>query len=147
MVNEELEFGYRLINALQLSTASHRGNDKLDVARRDADRIHAFALLMVARHPNQPVAHLLLDKAHIQHAKNYWRLHDREGVKRSWIMAIEAARQALSLDPANERARGDVTEFQRRLDDLLNPRPEPVVSSTIVHEGKDGRYWPVSIGP
>ena len=125
-VNEELWTAYRLIAVHEQKAASHRRNDKLDEACRIVDRIHAFALLVVARYPNQPVAHLILDRAYQQRAKNYWRLNDRGAVERNWKLALEEARRTLSFEPANDRARRDVTELQRRLNDLLNPRPGPV---------------------
>ena len=146
-VNEELWTAYRLIAVHEQTAASHRKNDKLDEACLIADGMHAFGLLVVARYPDQPAAHLLLEHAYTQRAKNYWRLNDREGVKRSWMLALEEARRTASLDPENERAHGDVADIQRRLDDLHNPRPEPVVSSAPEREVKDSRYEPVSIGP
>jgi eukaryotic-like serine/threonine-protein kinase len=118
----ESESGSRFIQSLSERAGSERRTSKLDDARRTADRIHALAKLMVARYPDQPAAHLSLAAAFQQRAKNAWRFDDRGAVKRYLELALDEARQALVLDPQNARADGDVTELQRRLNDLLAPQ-------------------------
>ena len=118
------EFGYQCMRSLANWASSERHTGKLVDARRTADRMHALAKLMVARYPDQPAAHLALDRAFVQRAKNAWQIDDRAAVERSWRLAIDEACQALRLDPQDARARYEVTDLQRRLDDLLAPQRE-----------------------
>jgi hypothetical protein len=119
---EESEIALRLSGSLCTRAAQQRRLGRLDKARQTADQLHALARLLVARHPDQPAAHLALSLSFAQFAKNAWRTDDRASVKRNRKLALDAASQALSLNPQNARARDEVADLQRRLSDLRTPR-------------------------
>jgi hypothetical protein len=121
----ESESEFRLIQSLCQTAASELRAVKLDEAGRAVERIHALAKLIAARYPSRPEAHLALGAAFVQRAKNAWQVDDRGAIERNWKLALHEARQALLLDPQNALARRDVTELQRRLNDLLTPQREP----------------------
>jgi hypothetical protein len=98
---------------------------RIDEARRSTDRMHAFARLLAARYPDQPVAHLALSASFTQIAKNAWNTNDRSAVERNWNLALDEARRALMLDPQDARAGARVADFQKRLALLLASKPEP----------------------
>jgi serine/threonine protein kinase len=100
-----LEEGYRFQRSLTHSASFQRRTGKLENARRTADRMHAFGRLLVAGHPDVPVAHLALSLAFVQFAKNAWPINDRAAIERNLSLALEEARQALHLDPQDARAR------------------------------------------
>src|SRR5262249_26041765 len=81
--------------------AARRHADRLDQARRVADRLHAVAGRLVARYPDQAVAHWALSQAYVQIYKNAYQTDDRADVERYLKLAVNEATQALVLDPDN----------------------------------------------
>jgi hypothetical protein len=106
--------------ALRAADQRHRGH--LGEARRTAERMLALALLGVARCPRQALAHLALSEAYNQAAKNAWQTRDRATIELNWHLALDAALQALAIDPGHEPSIELVDRLQRRLDDLRHPR-------------------------
>jgi serine/threonine protein kinase/tetratricopeptide (TPR) repeat protein len=114
---------YYFIGNLCGRMAWQRRSDRIEEARRDAGRMHAFARLLIARNPGQPVAHFALRAAFTQMAKNAWKIEDRTAVERNWRLALDEARRALVLDPQDARAASEVADLQKRLDLLLASKP------------------------
>ncbi len=108
--------------------AGERHADRLDQARRIADRLHAFARQLVARYPDEAVAHWALSWAYIQIHKNAWQTDDRTAVERYLKLGVDAARHAVVLDPHNDVVRRHLADYQQRLDKLLSP-PKSVDAS------------------
>jgi eukaryotic-like serine/threonine-protein kinase len=98
---------------------------RIDEARRAAERMHALARLLVARYPDQGVAHFALCASFQQIAKNAWKTDDHDAVVRNWKLAIDEARRALVLNPQCARAGFEVADLQKRLDLLLASKPAP----------------------
>lgn len=116
---------YEFLDHLSERIASQRRLGRLDQARRYADRMHAFARLLVARYPRQSVAHLALSLSFNQMAKNAWKTDDHAAVERNWKLALDEARQALVRDPEDARASHEVADLQKRFDLLLASKPAP----------------------
>ena len=71
----------------------------------DAGRMHAFARLLVARSPGQPVAHLAVSGAWGPWRRTPGRVDDLTAVERNWRLALgQKARRTLVLDPQHARA-------------------------------------------
>jgi tetratricopeptide (TPR) repeat protein len=115
---------YDFIELLGHRVARQRQMGPIDEARRSTERMYAFARLLVTRYPDRAAAHLALSESYKQIAKNAWQTKDRVAVERNWKRAIDAARRALVLDPLNVRAGSEVTDLQKRLDQLLASKPE-----------------------
>jgi tetratricopeptide (TPR) repeat protein len=118
---EGAESGYWLTRSLCVMAASERHNGKVEEARRIADRMHALAQLLVARYPDLPAAHLAMQNAFEQRAKNAWQAKDRVAIERNWRLALSETRQAGLLDPQDAETRLHVTVLQQRLNDLVAP--------------------------
>ncbi len=102
--------------------ADHRHWGQFDRARQTADRLLAFGRLVVERHPNDPLAYLVLANAFDQVQKNAWRpTEDRPTIEVSLRQAIEATQHALDLAPYDEVARQQMERLRRKLHDLLHP--------------------------
>ncbi len=127
-----LEEAYRFQLSLTSTASFERRTDKLEKARRTADRMHAFGRLLVSEHPDLPVAHLALSLAFVQFDKNAWPINDRAAIERNLRLAIEEARQALHLDPQDARARDEVAVLQRRLDGLTTSPGQTVPENPSV---------------
>jgi tetratricopeptide (TPR) repeat protein len=112
------ESGYFFIDLLVKMAAERRRSGHLDDARRSADRMLAVARFLVARYPDQTGAHLALSEAYVQLHKNAWRSEDRAAVLRYLRLSIDAAKQALVLDPDNAIARNRSVDLRRRLDKM-----------------------------
>jgi hypothetical protein len=110
--------------------ASQRRSGRFDEARRAAERMDAFARLLVTRYPRQSAAHLALCASFTQMAKHSWHPFDRAAVERNWKLALDEARRALEIDPQNNRAAAQVADLQKRLDLLLASKPSPQDSSS-----------------
>lgn len=123
---QEAEAVYLLQDLLSERASHQRRSDKLEDARRTADQMHAFARLLVSKHPDQSSAHLALSLAFKQFAKDAWQIKDRSAIERTWKLALEEARQALHFDPQDARARREVIALQRRLEDLVGQQEEAV---------------------
>jgi hypothetical protein len=113
------------MDCLSARIASQRRLGPIEEARRFAERTHALARLLVARHPDRPAAHLALCAALTQMAKNAWQTDDLAAVEQNWKLAIDEARRALVLDPQDARAVNEVANLQKRLDLLLASKPQP----------------------
>jgi hypothetical protein len=118
---QESEAGYILVDHMTTMAGERRNCGRLDEARRTADRMLAFARLLVERHPDRSSAHLALCDAYTQLYKNAWRVPDRAAVERHMRLALDAALQAQLLDANNRLVRHKVDGLQRRLKDLLDP--------------------------
>ena len=92
---------YDFLDHLSECIASQRRSLQFDDARRSAERMHAFALLLVARYPLRPTAHLALCASFTQMAKTSWHPYDRAAIELNWRLALDEARRALVLDPQN----------------------------------------------
>lgn len=119
---QECQVGSRLVDFMYKLAVDQRHRGNLGAAGRTADRMFAFARLLVARHPDQPAAHLALSQAHSQFYKNAWRVEDRVAVERYLRLALGAALRAQTLDPSSELTLSTVDRLQGRLEDLLHPR-------------------------
>jgi len=106
---------------------------RLDEARRVTDRLMAFASRLAARYPNEPGAHLELSGAYMQLSKNAWQIKDRAAIERNLKLAIDATQHALALEPDHELARTCLAQRQRRLKDLLEPKPVSGTPDQIGH--------------
>ena len=71
-----------------------RNRGQLIQAGQNADRLVAFARLVVERNPHDPDAHLVLADAYDQVGKNAWRVLDRPTIQLTLRQAIEANRCA-----------------------------------------------------
>jgi serine/threonine protein kinase len=113
--------GFRLAELLEILAAGQRHGDQLDAARRTTDRMLALGRILVARHPDQPAAHLALSLAHTQHYKNAYQIKDRPAVERHMRLALDSALNARSFDPTSERARSHADTLQGKLAGLHRP--------------------------
>jgi tetratricopeptide (TPR) repeat protein len=114
--------GFRLTSHFCAIAAEQRHAQKLDGARRTTERIVAFANGLVGRYPDQAFAHLALGEAFAQLQKNASQIGDRPVVERNLKLALDAALDALALDPKNEMARFIADKRRRRLRDLMAGR-------------------------
>jgi eukaryotic-like serine/threonine-protein kinase len=121
LTSQEDSTGYQFIRFLGIVAADERRLGELDRARRTADRMLAFAQLLVARTPNHAAAHLALGDAYCQLSKNAWRLNDRAAVERDLALSLAASLHALDLDPKNEIASYVVAQRRQRLQNLQHP--------------------------
>jgi serine/threonine protein kinase len=119
---QEPAAGYCLVVPLGLMASNQRHCGKLDEARRTADRMLALGRLLVARHPDQPAAHLALSEAYTQVYKNAYQTDDRAAIEQNMKLALDAALQAQALDPNDERVRFLVDKLQRKHKDLVSPQ-------------------------
>ena len=85
------EAGFWFVDRLVAVAAKQRRSEQLDLARRTAERIRAFAGRLVARYPGEPFAHLAVGDAFVQLHKNAWRIGDRPTIERTLKLALDAA--------------------------------------------------------
>jgi tetratricopeptide (TPR) repeat protein len=107
---------------IKTSASDHRKRGRLDQARRNVERLAAFARLVVERNPDDPTGLLVLADSCEQAGKNAWRVDDRATVRIALRRAIEANRRALDLAPYDELARHELERRERKLDALRLPR-------------------------
>lgn len=88
-------------------------------ARRTAESLLAVANDLVATYPEQPAAHLALKEAYLQRSKDARLAGDTAAVEANLRSALDAARSASRLDPANEGAQRALAGIQRRLGESL----------------------------
>jgi hypothetical protein len=77
---------------------------------------------LVSRYPDQAKSFLVLSSGYMNRSKIAWKEPDYPAVERHLTQAVEAARQAVALAPANGDARHFLSTCQRRLDDFLKER-------------------------
>ena len=75
-----LAFVETVVRSLQVMSAYARGVDRVTEAACIAERLRAFADVLVSRYPNEPVAHLALAAAYEQAAKNAWKPYDHDAI-------------------------------------------------------------------
>jgi hypothetical protein len=92
--------------------------DDIDGARQIARRLHALGRHMVATHPDQPAAYLVLSQAFAQLAKNASETRDDANYEANVQLSYGAADRALRLDPKSESVRKTVSAAKQKLDDL-----------------------------
>jgi hypothetical protein len=115
--------------------AGERHAGRLDQARRIADRLHAFARQLVARYPDQAMAHWALSWAYIEIHKNAWQTKDWAAIEKYLKLGVDAARHALVLDPDNALLRRHLADYQQRLDNLLSPPKSAGASKPAARSG------------
>jgi eukaryotic-like serine/threonine-protein kinase len=116
------EAGMYFVGHLSHVAASRRHSGWKDLASRTAERMHALAKLLVTQYPGQASAHIAVGEAFSQLHKNAWQTDDRVAVERTLKLALDAALQALALDPQNAMAFAHVEARRRRLKDLTASR-------------------------
>ncbi|MFO0953553.1 MAG: hypothetical protein U0835_20850 [Isosphaeraceae bacterium] len=105
---------------LQLTPLRKAG--KLEEAGRLADRLHALADRLVTAFPRRAECHLLRSEAFAQKFKNAFRA-DRDDEVRFWLRrSLQAALDAVAIDPENAEALDALTVRQRKLA-LFTSRP------------------------
>ena len=105
----------RVADFAEAAGAQKRRTGKSEEARHIEYRLTAIAQELVRSYPNQSASYIGMSRAHIQSAKNAWnRSRDVEAVE-SLKKSRDAARRALSLDPARNDARRLVDDCERRL--------------------------------
>jgi hypothetical protein len=119
---EESVIGLRFVELLFTEAASARHSHRLDLSRKIADRMYAFASIFVSRRPDQPDAHLALSMAYAQFYKNASRISDRPGVETNMRLALAAAQKALLLDIRSDRIRHEVAQLERKLKGIAPSR-------------------------
>ena len=117
---EESTIGLRFVELLFNEAANARRSGRLDQSRRIADRMYAFASILVSRRPDQPDAHLALSMAYAQFYKNASRSSDRLGVETNMRLALSAAQKALLLDTRSDRMRHEVAQLEGKLKNLAS---------------------------
>ena len=117
--------GYWFIgNALCRKAAAERhAGDSMALAGQSTG-FDALAKLLVARYPDDAIAHLCLCDALSERANNAWRTHDRVAIERNWRLALDETRQVVRLNPHNATAESLAIKLQQGLNDLLEPRKE-----------------------
>ena len=116
---ELLESGYLFQQSLTEKASIQRRNGEREKARRTVERMRAFADILVARHPDRSVPHLIMTMVYSQYAKEGWESKDRSAVKRYWNLALEEARRAMALDPQETRAHVELKNYECRLNKLM----------------------------
>ena len=111
----EYAAGYELSLMLGIVAAEQRHAVRLGEAWQTVDRNLAVGRLLVTRYPNQPLAHLALAEAYVQAYKNAWHPMDRVAIEKNLELALDAALQALALDPGLELSMYQVNSIQRKL--------------------------------
>jgi eukaryotic-like serine/threonine-protein kinase len=117
-------YTHTFIQYLGSRIAWQRNSGRMAEARHSADRLHAFARLLVERYPAQSRPHLAMCESFKQMAKNARHPEDRAAVEKYLTLAIEEARQALVLDSRDARAASEVADLQKRLDLFLASKSE-----------------------
>ena len=85
--------------------------------RRISDRLITLAQRLEQLHPDQTAAHLLLSEAYIQRAKDAFREEGEPVI--GWVqLALQAANQAATIDPANHHVQTLITYCHTRLNKL-----------------------------
>ena len=113
------EIDWIVLGYAQVAAKTHRSEGDLQKAKKDADRVFAYARLLLARYPDRSASHLAMSDAYSQICKNAWRDDDRVAIQRNLKLALDEARRALSLDSTNARAAHYVPEYERRLRELV----------------------------
>jgi hypothetical protein len=107
--------GWWLRLPLQNEAARRRHIGELREAHRITDRLLALAERFTRSYPDQAAAYMLLSEGYIQKAKNAYR-EDESPVIRRWEQkALDAAIQALLLEPENDQARNLFENCRARL--------------------------------
>jgi serine/threonine protein kinase/tetratricopeptide (TPR) repeat protein len=118
----ESEDALQLTDRLFPLASLFRQIEDIDRAERIADRIMALARYFLAKHPDQPAAHLILSQAYGQLYKNASRKGDDATVAANMKLALAAAQHASLLNPNNEVAQRAVYDLERRLADRRTNR-------------------------
>jgi hypothetical protein len=114
--------GREFTETLFYRAADARRNGRLDVARRTADRMHAFARALVAEFPGQSASHLALSMAYSQFYKNASRVNDRAAVDTNIRLALAAAQNAVLVDLKDDWSRQVVARLRSKLENLDSSR-------------------------
>jgi eukaryotic-like serine/threonine-protein kinase len=113
----------REFNELLYYKASYARHDgRLDVARKTADRMLAFARALVAKFPGQSASHLALSLAYAQFYKNASRVDDRPAVETNMRLALASAENALLVDVKDNWSRRAVAQLQEKLKRFCSSR-------------------------
>jgi len=105
------------------SVASYqRSHQKLQKAIEIAKLFKAFSYGLVEAYPDSPYPQLLLSDAFVQEAKNASRSGDREEVRKATARSLQAAENAVRIDPGCEAACALVNDRRKRLDRALQAR-------------------------
>ena len=122
----EADVGYWLCRLLIRIAAEDRNHGKLEDSRRTVERMVELGKALVSRHPGQPGSFLVLSTGYLNRSKLAWKLTslDYSAIERHLTQAVEAARKAVAIAPADQDAHYVLSACQHRLDDLLEGRRE-----------------------
>jgi serine/threonine protein kinase len=118
----EADVGHWFCNLWIRIAAEDRNHGKLEDSRRNVERLVELGRALVSRYPDQAKSFLVLSNGYMNRSKIAWKELDYPAVERHLTQAVEAARQAVALAPANGDARHFLSTCQRRLDDFLKGR-------------------------
>jgi hypothetical protein len=102
--------------------AEDRIDGRLEDSKRNVERLVELGRALVSRYPDQAESSLVLSNGYMNRYKIAWKELDYPAMERHLTQAVDAARQAVAVDPANQEERYLLNIFQRRLDDYLKGR-------------------------
>ncbi|MHB1560435.1 MAG: serine/threonine-protein kinase [Isosphaeraceae bacterium] len=114
----EAQAGRWVCLLLERIAADDRNHDSLDDSRRCVERMVELGKALVSRYPDQPESFLSLSLGYLNQSKTAWKPPDYPEIERWLTEATEAARKAVTLDPANQDARFMLEKCRGRLDRL-----------------------------
>lgn len=118
----EADVGYWLCRLLTRIAAEDRNHGELEDSRRTVERLVELGKALVSRYPDRAESFLVLSNGYLNRSKIAWKELDHPAIERHLTQAVEAARQAVAVRPANQDARYLLSACQRRLDDYLEGR-------------------------
>jgi serine/threonine protein kinase/tetratricopeptide (TPR) repeat protein len=102
--------------------AEDRNHGKLEDSRRNVERLVELGRALVSRYPDQAESFLVLSTGYLNRSKIAWKELDYPAIERHLTQSVEAARQAVAVNPADQEARYVLNICQRKLDDFLKGR-------------------------
>ena len=114
--------GWEVGMALSSRGSYLRSHQKLSQAIDIARFFKAFSHDLINAYPDSPYPQLMLSEAFVQEAKNASRSDNQEEVWKATQSSLQAAEQAIRIDPGCEPASSLVNDRRKRLDRIRQAR-------------------------
>jgi serine/threonine protein kinase/tetratricopeptide (TPR) repeat protein len=109
------EVGYSLQRSFGMWASYLRRSGDLDRSSRIVNRMHRLGRLLVSMCPDRSASYLACTEACYQSAKEAFQSNDPAEARVHWQLGLDAARQAVSADPEDSRARKTMADLASRL--------------------------------
>ena len=118
----EAKVGFWFCQFWMRITAEDRNHGRLEDSRQNVERLVELGKALSSRYPDQAESFVVLSNGYLDRHKIAWKEADYPAIERHLTQAVEAARQAVAVDPANQDAGPTLSVCQQRLDDFLKGR-------------------------